>query len=336
MARTAYLIVSNWTCVDGSRTTSPTTTEVQACGDGYRQDTTTMGSANCVPTTAEGTSGIIPPKPISCEGTWNNLSSPGHLSVPRGNGRTRVVLITLTAWLLEVVGLLFNYLLFYTVIAFGDADNGFLTKDILAGINATGTVFRDIANILIIGLFTFIAISTILGNHEFGAKKMLAKALIIAVLINFSLLFTKMIIDVSNFTAYQFYNAAGNLKPIGSGLGNTDSNEITNASTLSFTQDGIAGQFIKYLGVTSFTDVLGKLRDGADKADNGWVALLHGLFGATMLLATAAVLLYGSFLLVSRAILIVFLLITSSLAFAAYLLPKSLQARMAGVRGGIR
>ena len=44
-----------------------------------------------------------------------------------------------------------------------------------------------------------------------------------------------------------------------------------------------------------------------------------------MLLATAAVLLYGSFLLVSRAILIVFLLITSSLAFAAYLLPKSIQ-----------
>ncbi len=235
-------------------------------------------------------------------------------------------LISLAAWLLEVVGLLFNYLLWYTVIAFGDATNGFLTQGILDGINTTWTVFRDIANILIIGLFTFIAISTILGNHEFGAKKMLAKALIIAVLINFSLLFTKMIIDVSNFTAYQFYNSASNLKVVDVGQVNTNQTTAANGTaSLSFTQDGIAGQFIKYLGVTSLADVNSSLQQGAANADSGWVALLHGVFGATLLLATAAVLLYGSFLLVSRAILIVFLLITSSLAFAAYLLPKSLQ-----------
>lgn len=315
-----------WQCVDtnSGQTAAAKEKEVSTCDPGFRQERGTMqgelSEGNlCVPeSTPQSTDAkAVYTGPTSCSATWDKMTNPGTCLFRAAMAGLGSVLITLTAWLLKVVGLLFNYLLWYTVIAFGDSTNGFLTKDILTGINTTWTVFRDIANILIIGLFTFIAISTILGNHEFGAKKMLAKALIIAVLINFSLLFTKMIIDVSNFTAYQFYAAAGGTigvtKPADSG------------GTLSFKQDGIGGTFIKFLGVTSISDTFDKLKSGADAQDSGWITLLHGLFGATMLLATALVFLYGSFLLVSRAILIVFLLITSSLAFAAYLLPKSIQ-----------
>lgn len=266
----------------------------------------------------------------SCSG----LSFLTNFVVCGGRAMSAVIgsaLITLTAWLLQMSGVVFNWLLYYTVVAFGDDTNGFLTTGVLSAINSTWTVFRDIANILIIGLFTFIAISTILGNHEFGAKKMLAKALIIAVLINFSLLFTKMIIDFSNFTAYQFYHAAGGLAANSASDRDSMSGALSSAKSVvtgsvDFKQDGIAGTFIKYLGITGISNTFSTLKAGADKVDNGWVTLLHGIFSATLLLGTALVLIYGCFLLTARAILVVFLLITSSLAFASYLLPASMQS----------
>ncbi|MEK7601109.1 MAG: hypothetical protein AAB480_01065 [Patescibacteria group bacterium] len=295
-----------------------------ATGNSYQCFNTDDGSASTEPPTGKGK--VVTPGTTSCEGATNQIINLPVCIFRAAMAGLGSVLITLSAWLLQVAGIVFNWLLYYTVVAFG-AENGFLTPKVLDAINATWTVFRDIANILIIGLFTFIAISTILGNHEFGAKKMLAKALIIAVLINFSLLFTKMIIDGSNFFAYQFYNAAGGLKgnsasPVGE-LSSTQS--VVTDKAIEFKQDGIAGKFINYLGVTSIGNTFNTLKTGADNVNNGWVAILHGVFSATLLLGVALVLLYGSFLLVSRAILIVFLLITSSLAFASYLLPVSMQ-----------
>lgn len=228
-------------------------------------------------------------------------------------------LITATAWLLQIVGQLFNWLIYYTIVAFGDSTNGFLTQGVQSAINTVWTVFRDFANILIIGLFVFIAISIILGLKEYGAKKLIARALIIAVLINFSLLFTKMIIDGSNFVAYQIYNAT---KLSGAPNGQIASAASAASEKPTFAQDGIAGQFINFMGVTTVGNTFGTLKDGADAINNGWITLLHGLFSATLLLAAALVLAYGCFLLAARAILMVFLLITSSLAFATYLIPK--------------
>lgn len=224
-------------------------------------------------------------------------------------------LITVSAKLLELSGLLFNYLVYYTIIAFGDATNGFLSQQFLNAINQVWTVFRDFANIGIIGLFTFIAIATILGAAEYGAKKMLSRVLIVAVLINFSLLFTKIIIDSSNFVAYQFYKASGVIAA-------PSSSSVSAAASTSFTQDGIAGSFVRYMGVTSIGDTYKALSAGADKIDSGALAFAHGLFSAILLLAAAGVLFYGSFLVLSRAILLVLLLVTSAFAFMTYLLPK--------------
>ncbi len=230
------------------------------------------------------------------------------------------ILITLSAKLLEVVGLLFNWLVYYTIVAFGDQQNGFLTTDVRGAIDTAWTVFRDLSNILIIGLFVFIAISIILGLESFGQKKMIARVLVIAVLMNFSLLFTKLIIDASNFVSYQFYTAAGGSvvpRPI---------NTLVSAGASAATtqqQDGIAGQFIRTMGVTGIGDVYTKIRANAEKQQDGILALLHGVLSATFLLGVAIVMLYGCLLIVSRAVLLVFLMITSSIAFATYLIPKA-------------
>lgn len=317
--RTSTLLYSDWTCVDGTSgaRTSPATTNVEgnSCASGYRLDTTTWGSAICVPTSTEGSSGLvaIPPQRVSCSGTWNNLTSPGTCLFRAAVAGIGSLLISMSAWVLQLTGLVFNWLVYHTIIIFG-ADSE-LYGTIKTGVESTWTAFRDIANILIIGLFTFIALSIILGLKEFGQKKMIASVLIIAVLINFSLLFTKMIIDASNFTSYQFYKAAiGGGDPTAS-----DSSALT--GTLNFTQQGIAGQILQFMGVTSVAGSFDALKKGADALDNGWIAFFHGVFAALILLGAAAVLAYGCFLLIGRAIMVVFLLITSSLAFASYLIP---------------
>ncbi len=255
----------------------------------------------------------------ACNGFWNYWSSPISCTGRMIGVIVASMLIAVTSWLLEISGLLFNWTLNYTVVEFGN----FFTGGVKQGVEIGWTVFRDIANILIIGIFTFVAISIILGLKEFGQKKMIANVLIIAVLINFSLLFTKMIVDASNFTAKQLYDATNiggqnvqnaQVANIGATLGKDD-------VSYKFTDAGVAGAFIGLMGVTSGAQTFKTLDAGADALNNGWMAFLHGLFSATLFLAAALVLLYGSFLLISRAILIIFLMITASAAFASYLIP---------------
>lgn len=227
------------------------------------------------------------------------------------------ILVTATAWLLAIAGILFDFLIDKTIVQFGAYYNEYLK----AGIEVGWEAFRDIGNIVIIGMFTFIAISLILGIQEYGDKKMIAKVLVVAVLINFSLLFTKVIIDASNFTAKQFHVAAQ--------LPATASNETTGVDPRNFAQTGTAGKFITYMGITSLSGTwsalsntaFGNEKDSFATAD-GTKALLHGLFSAALLLAAALVFLYGSYILLTRALLFIFLMLTSALAFASWLIPK--------------
>src|SRR3990167_6826126 len=68
------------------------------------------------------------------------------------------------------------------------------------------TVVRDLSNIFFILILLYIAIKIILDLGGSEAKKMIAKVIIIALLINFSMFFTKVVIDSSNILALIFYN----------------------------------------------------------------------------------------------------------------------------------
>ena len=69
------------------------------------------------------------------------------------------------------------------------------------------TLMRDLANIFFILILLYIAIRTILGIGESENKKMIGTLIIVALLINFSMFFTKIIIDVSNELGLIFYNS---------------------------------------------------------------------------------------------------------------------------------
>jgi len=238
---------------------------------------------------------------------------------------TTSIFVYIGVKLLTLAGYLFNFLVDYTIVDF----KGAIYDKIGSAVELGWTAFRDIANIIIIGIFTFTAISIIVGLKEFGQKKMIARVLIIAVLINFSLLFTKMIIDASNFTAIQFYNASlAQVAGPGVAGGSTsvtiaDASAIagTAAATAGVTSSGIAGQFMQTIGITGFADSYNDIRKIQEKEKNGLIGIGFGILSLIYLLGAAIVLFYGCFLLISRAILLIFLMLTASVAFASYLVP---------------
>lgn len=249
---------------------------------------------------------------------------PNCFFVP-GMSAIGAIFIALGAAFLQIIGYLFDALIQNFIINFYGS---LQSTGAYTAVTLGWTIFRDLANIVIIGLFTFIAINIILGNQEFGQKKLIANVLIVAVLLNFSLLFTKLIIDASNFTAYQFYQQIT--------TSNGSSNSINQASDGS-----IAGGFMKAMGMKSFSDDTGALlktftdnqqKNGSSAASTGFQALFYGIISGLLLFILGLVLLYGCFLIFARGLLLVFLMLTSAIAFATYLIP-SLSKNAYGLSG---
>lgn len=120
--------------------------------------------------------------------------------------------LTVATMALSLVGQAFNVVFDITVVnmkPFVDS----------VGIITVGWVaIRDMANILFIFMLLYLAIATILQLDEHGVKHGLSRLIIGAVLINFSLFFVKVPVDISNILAIEIYqkinpsSAGGNLK----------------------------------------------------------------------------------------------------------------------------
>lgn len=256
-----------------------------------------------------------PPPPVSdsCSGTWFSWST---LSINCWI-RSGVVIISggllyIASWVLYLAAALFNLLVESTIINFG----GFLfSPSVRNAVEIAWTAFRDLANIVIIGMFVYYAISIILGVDSFGWRRRIPSVIIVAIFINFSLLFTYLVVDFSNFTALQFYRAAGLQS------GSTSSASGSGATAATNNDTGIAAAYLALVGAGGIGDTVEAVKRTASDNDSGWQALLHGVAGSIFLVVAAIMFLYGSYLLISRALLLIFLMLTSAIAVATYLIP---------------
>ncbi len=220
-------------------------------------------------------------------------------------------IVTLTGTLMVSASTIFSFLIERVIVDFGTT---LKTLNMTQGIDTVWTAFRDFGNILIIGMFTFIAIGTILGIEQYGAKKMLARVLIIAIFINFSLLFTKLAIDASNFVAHQFYKAAS-LSSVETGAG-------TGAAAADAVEKGggIGALFLVKSGVGSVYSNVGILAGAGWSQGLGFILIYTFTISGFFLILTG-IFLYGSLLIISRAFMLVILMITSAAALASSLVP---------------
>ncbi|MBU0999224.1 hypothetical protein KKG24_02855, partial [Patescibacteria group bacterium] len=166
-------------------------------------------STSTVPVITEGTiftsttSTVAPPKTTNFNNAVNDKLC--VLAHPLTGGTIAgcfvqtfyLLLYQLPAFLLTQVAYFFNVIISVTL-------NGDLFK--LSFVSQAWGIVRDLSNIFFILILLYVAIKVILGLGGSEVKKMIAKVIIIALLINFSMFFTQIIIDSSNILASIFYN----------------------------------------------------------------------------------------------------------------------------------
>ena len=106
-----------------------------------------------------------------------------------------------TSWLAGLAGKIMDFFIFYSISSTSYSQGGFVGEG--------WKVIRDIANIAFIFVLLYIALRTILNLGGSNSKKMISWVVFIALIINFSLFFSKVIVDSGNILAGVLYNNIG-------------------------------------------------------------------------------------------------------------------------------
>ena len=212
----------------------------------------------------------------------------------------RNLVLFLASTVLQLVSLLtglsavvLNGVIYYTVVQVSES----YTK--ITGINIAWKVVRDLANMAFIFVLLYAAIQTILGIGS-DTKKLIVRVIVVAILINFSLFFTKIIIDVSNILALLFYDA---IAPGALNSGNI------------LTQAGLSNAFMQHLSLQT----LYQMTETANLGPTEIITI--GVMGSIMLLVAAFVFFAAAVMFIIRYVILILVIILSPLAFMGWILP---------------
>src|SRR5581483_1501834 len=266
------------------------------------------GLINCLKAGNDGLWSIVTGSASDCLSSGGKAVATYSLSVIYGYFITFLYLILkIAAFIFWLVAVAFNFIIDQTVIHMRD------NIDLIGALPEAWKAFRDLANIFFIFIILFIAISTILQINGFNTKKLLINLIIIALLINFSLFFTKVIIDASNYFSYSFYSALP--------LNNS-------ANTNGVTATGLMDAFVGPLHLKDLynyqTDQNGNyVEDPVNQTANANVKLMAIVLGIVVYLIAAFVFLAGAIIFIVRFLMLVILMIFSPVAFIAMILPQT-------------
>jgi uncharacterized protein YdcH (DUF465 family) len=276
------------------------------------------------------------------DGVVPSISLPGCVAI------LSYLVLYLTSWVLFVAALLFDFTISFTL-SMTDLVNSFSV------IQYGWEVFRNLINLFFILILVFISISTILQVDSYGYKKLLGKLVIAAILINFSMFFTKVIIDVSNITALVFYkqimieadanssDAKAGDNAVSKGLvdASAGASNLTNNKLSLGIMNALGLQTIwgvakdtgggSPLGTASETSNNPAVNSGGAIAEKGgagvglnpWKMTLVGLGGSIFILMLSFIFFAASFMFLARTAVLIMLMVTSPIAFAANILPQT-------------
>jgi len=200
-------------------------------------------------------------------------------------------------WILGGAGVVLDKTVEETVIKMGEN-----VKNVGA-IEKGWETFRDLANIVLIFGFLAIGIGTILQLENYGIGKLLPTLIIVALLVNFSFFFTRVIIDGGNLLATRTYEAIQDC-----GKPEPDACKISN-------------QFMDALKLTSLYKVDINTGEASLPALSPENIITIGIMGTLLFLVTTFVFLAAAFLLAIRFVVLIFLIILAPLAFVAMAIP---------------
>lgn len=174
-------------------------------------------------------------------------------------------------------------------------------------INTIWAIVRDLVNLTFIFGLIYVGIKTILDAGT-DTKKMLASIIIGAVLVNFSLFISKVVIDVSNVTAAQIYGQMVE----GTISGNGETRPVT-----------ISQAFMHHMGIINLIAIPNAQGDVSVSERFTNEGHLHYVFGTTIIMIFAAFVFFaGAILLAIRFAILIILMMLSPIAFAAAVFPS--------------
>lgn len=207
--------------------------------------------------------------------------------------------LMMTSWLVGLAGLLFNLVLSYTVVEMKTRIDG------ISAINAGWKILRDVGNLAFIFILIYIAVKTILGLAGGDTKRMIRNIIIVALLVNFSLFFTKVLIDASNIISINFFQRI------------VGTNDFTSATAFS-------ERFTTPLGLPSIYEP-SKWVDSNVIGGSLMQIVITGFGGSIFLVITAFTFLYAAILFILRFVLLIILMMLSPIAFFGLILPGTKQ-----------
>lgn len=222
--------------------------------------------------------------------------------------------LTMASWILWAAGTLLNMSISVGIKTMG------ATIEKTSAIKNAWEIFRDLINITFIFSLLYVAINTIVSGLKDDSKRILRNIIIAALLINFSYFFTSILIDASNILTLEVYDSMTNCN-----LDEGDPGFISKAD------NGLSTCFMNALGLQTFfnpgTETSSFWNSISVRADFGMVGAMF--LGAIFILVAAVVFFAAAIMIISRFIVLIFLLITSPAMFLGLIIPK-----MKGVSGG--
>jgi hypothetical protein len=234
----------------------------------------------------------VPQKSSGSTGFWDCLVNPIACAV--GTGAEAAIKISSLG--LYLTGNIFDTIINYTV------SDQKLFKGIEPSIDVSWKIVRDIANIFIVFSLLYLGIKTIFNGNGFAETKTLISIIIAAILINFSLLITQAVFDISNT------------------IGSQIAQQITfGGKSGTAAISGISDGLTQMIRPDKLTDIL--MQASKDSWQEIWEKVQIGIFTSTSILILAAVFLGASILLMYRFLIFTVLMITSPVGITSKFVP---------------
>ncbi len=211
------------------------------------------------------------------------------------------ILMLVSSFILTITGWIFDSVIKYTI-----SDMAQNIGDPSAGVGGAITTawatLRDVANICFKFVLLYAAFKAMFELNFGGIGTTIKNIIIVALLINFSLFFTKVVIDASNIVSVGFYQSIASTQ--------NDSSLGTNTFT------GISGGYMKMLKMQTWYSA--NVLSGGLHAQQ---IFLTGFMSSIFMLVSAVIFLIAGVMFATRFILLVFLMILSPLALIAFIIP---------------
>lgn len=204
-------------------------------------------------------------------------------------------ILGLTSLITMLAGVLLNATIYFTII---EMANNFAR--VAPTIDVAWTTIRDVANMGFIFMLLWSSIQLIIGQDS-NVRQLIVNIILAALLVNFSLFFTKVIIDLTNLLALSFYGAIVPADALTSG-------------PESFTKIGLSNAIMSALGVTTIFASAGTF-EGAG------TLFTISILSSVVLLITSFIFFAMAIMLIIRYVVLIFVLILSPIAFVSWVLP---------------